>query len=141
MSVVKLKFEADDGGFLLKDTGIKDVNGLSELEELEREFFEASTAIDEKGRVRYFHFELWKSPEQLKDLIKSSLLSKIPGLYVVPELNLENVTFKEIIRAVAEYYRCSVGTESFGRRKNKDESPYPATVNLPGVLYSKVQKK
>jgi len=101
---VKLEFEDYTAGFSLKDPKVKDVDSLGELEELELEFFEAATGIDEEGRIRYFDFELWKSPDQVKDLLESPLISQIPGRYTVPELGVENVTFKEVLEAVKRYY-------------------------------------
>jgi hypothetical protein len=101
---IRLKFEGYMGGFLLKDPHIKDVDSLGELEELECEFFEVATGIDKEGKIRYFHFELWKSPNQVEDLIEHPLISQIPGLYTVPELGVENATFKEVLEAVKRYY-------------------------------------
>ena len=101
---VKLEFKGYMDGFLLKDPQVKDIDSLGELEELEYEFFEAATGIDEAGRIRYFDFELWKSPEQINSLIKNPLISKIPGFYTVPELGVENATFKEVLEAVKRYY-------------------------------------
>ena len=102
---IRLEFKGYMDGFSLKDPKVKDVDSLGELEELELEFFEAATGIDEEGRIRYFDFELWKSPNQVKDLLESPLISQIPGLYTVPELRVENATFKEVLEAVEKYYQ------------------------------------
>ena len=108
---IRLKFEGYVGGFLLKDPQVKDVDSLGELEELEYEFFEAATGVDKEGRVRYFHFELWKSPEQIDDLIENPLISQIPGLYTVPELGVENATFKEVLEAVKKHYEAGLSSK------------------------------
>jgi len=101
---IRLEFKGYMGGFSLKDPQVKDVDSLGEFEELEQEFFEAATGIDEAGRIRYFKFELWKSSEQVEDLIENPLISQIPGFYTVPELGVENATFKEVLEAVKRYY-------------------------------------
>jgi len=101
---IKLEFKSYMDGFLLKDPQVKDIDSLGELEELEYEFFEVATGIDEARRIRYFDFELWKSPEQINGLIKNPIISKIPGLYTVPELGVENATFKEVLEAIKRYY-------------------------------------
>jgi len=101
---VKLNFISyeDNSGFVLKDLSV-DVNKLKEFKELEREFFEASTAIDEEGRIRYLNFDMW-SPALLSHLVNHPLISCIPGSYTVPELNLREATFKEVLEAVKDYY-------------------------------------
>ena len=105
---IKLEFEDYTTGFLLKDPQVKSVDSLGEFDELEQEFFEAATGINKTGRIRYFKFELWKSPEQIEDLIESPLISQIPGLYTVPELGVKNATFKEVLEAVKKYYEAKL---------------------------------
>jgi hypothetical protein len=109
---IKLRFEDYTAGFLLEDPQVEDVDSLEEFEELEQYYFEASTGIDEAGRIRYFDFELWKSPAQLEGLIKNPLISQIPGLYTVPELGVRNATFKEVLEAVKKYYETKLSQHS-----------------------------
>ena len=106
-----LHFEASDMYFQLED---KSVNILSfpEHEELASYYPEAETTVDNEGNLRFFGFELWGSPEQqLNELICSPLISKIPGLYAVPELGVENATFKEVLEAVKKYYEARLSSK------------------------------
>jgi len=99
-----LHFEAEDFFFRLEDTSVANVLSLPEHEKIEAYYPEAETAIDKDGNIRLFAFELWKSPGQLDSLIENPLISQIPGLYTVPELGVENATFKEVLKAVKRYY-------------------------------------
>jgi len=91
------------GSFRLEDRSIDYLN-LPELEELSVQYPEAETSIDEKGNIRLFTFEIWQSIDQINDLLKDPLISQIPGFYTVPELGVENATFKEVLEAVKRYY-------------------------------------
>jgi len=100
-----LHFEASDTYFQLEDKSV-DILSFPEHEELTSYYPEAETAVDSNGNLRFFGFELWGSPEQqLNELICNPLISQIPGLYTVPELGVENATFKEVLEAVKQYYK------------------------------------
>ncbi len=107
--MVRLHFEdlgIEDFGisaFRLEDKAV-DYLSLPEFEELAAYYPEAETAIDSNGNIRLFSFELWKSPEQIERLVRNPLISQIPGRYTVPELGVENATFKEVLKAVKKYY-------------------------------------
>jgi hypothetical protein len=103
-------------GFRLEDKSINPLK-LSEHEELSSFYPEIETSIDEKGNIRFFTFEIWKSIEQLDNLLKDSILQKIPGYYTVPELGIENVSFIEVLKTIKKYYEKKLKRRIYGKTR------------------------
>ena len=109
--MVRLHFEDFGfGGFRLEDRTVDYLN-LPEFEELTAHYPEIETAIDKEGNIHLFTFEIWQSIDQLDDLLEDPLLSKIPGIYTVPELGVENATFREVLEAVKKYYEARLSSK------------------------------
>lgn len=101
---VKLSFEDKELGFVLEST--LEGEGI----DFSGEFGDAIYDLD--GHVVYYDY-MFRSLngegdifKELENLVKDvSLFEKqIKGRYTVPELGVENTTFKEVLEAVKRYY-------------------------------------
>jgi hypothetical protein len=110
---MKLKFEPYEFGFSLKNSiPIKNLK--------EDDFIDVSPHIDflvtKEGEVAFVNWPFLKNPIQELEL-EISFLKKnhIPGQYEVPELNLKNATFVEVLESVKRYYEKNL------RRKHNEK--------------------
>jgi hypothetical protein len=61
---------------------------------------------NDQGEVTFVDWVFMSSPDEDLRLELSYMENRIeiPGLYTVPELGVENATFKEVLEAVKKYY-------------------------------------
>ena len=94
-----LHFEDVKSGFRLKADRIGD-------KELPFPSLLVEVLTNNQGEVTFVDWVFMSSPvEDLKfelSYVKDRI--EIPGLYTVPELGVENATFKEVLEAVKKYY-------------------------------------
>jgi hypothetical protein len=74
-----------------------------------REFHFSSLLVEvltnDKGEATFVDWVFMSSPiEDLRIELNYAKNIKIPGLYTVPELGIENVTFVEVLESVKKYY-------------------------------------
>ena len=98
-----LRFTETPVGFYLEDPNVEEDKVLVGYYSLNPFPFQADAERDSKEIV-FFDFVFFDGDfiRQLK--LEASYAEEIPGLYTVPELGVENVTFKEVLEAVMRYY-------------------------------------
>lgn len=106
--IMLLHFRGDRGSYTL-DNNLKHLRSNLQIEDyLCSYFWEIIIYADRNGVVKYFDFELIASPfygiGTFDYLLPRLVNSGITGTYTVPELNIEEVTFPEVIKAVKRYY-------------------------------------
>jgi len=102
-------------GFFLGENLDYKRNNLAIERFFDEEFREVYIVAGRNGVVKYFKFELEGSAIiGFADYIVSRLeYSGIKGTYSVPELNLEEVPFPKVIKAVESYYKELKSNNSF----------------------------
>ncbi len=107
---VQLKSELSDFSLLLHDPTV-DIDQFAESEEFSYEFPDVGNAVDKKGRIRYFHVELWEgTPDYLDHIISYLEQHPVPGTYTVEELGLYDVPFVEVLKAIKKLYEKKLTT-------------------------------
>ena len=98
---VFLSFKVDEHGFTLEDRNYPE-NLLHDDEETEAEYPEAQLLVDKENRVRFLDFEFigLNDEKVLEDFSQYITKRKYHGLYIVPQLGLEDVPFEKVIEAV-----------------------------------------
>ncbi len=94
-----LHFKDVKSGFRLKGDEIGS-------EELSFPSLLVEVLTNKRGEVTFVDWVFMSSPIEDLEFELSYLKDKVevPGLYTVPELGVENATFKEVLEAVKRYY-------------------------------------
>lgn len=98
-----LRFTETPIGFYLEDPKVNEEDILTGYYTLNPFPFQADAERSSKEIV-FFDFVFSDGDLSRQLDVEITYASEIPGLYTVPELGVENVTFKEVLEAVKRYY-------------------------------------
>ena len=98
-----LKFVETPVGFYLEDPQVNEENTLIGYYTLNPFPFQAD-AERESGEIVFFDFVFLDRNLSHQLDVEINYASEIPGRYTVPELGVEDATFKEVLEAVKRYY-------------------------------------
>jgi len=98
-----LKFTETPVGFYLEDPKVNEKDVLAGYYTLNPFPFQADAERRSKEIV-FFDFVFFEGDLSRQLDVEINYASEVPGRYTVPELGVENVTFKEVLEAVKRYY-------------------------------------
>lgn len=98
---MKLKFIDQHAGFLLKST----LNNLAEKSNNDLSGMVGDNCEINKKNIVYFDYAFRLPPNyDIEGIINDAKEYNIQGTYTVPELNIKNVSFVDVLEAVKKYY-------------------------------------
>ena len=98
-----LRFVETLGGFYLEDPEVEEEKVIEGYYSLNPFPFQVDAEKNSK-EVVFFDFVFFDGDPLRQIEIEMECANEIPGLYTVPELGVENATFKEVLEAVKRYY-------------------------------------
>jgi hypothetical protein len=98
-----LEFKDGGAGFRLESPELDKYDEQDLSEEYTGEFGD-NVWTNEDGEIVHYDYAFRHDSDTLDFEIKEIDKYKVEGLYTVPQLNLRDVIFKEVLKAVRRYY-------------------------------------